>query len=531
MRRHLAALGLFVVAACVQVHQVVLRGRLPDHYDYWLQQFVHLALLRRALLGGEIPLWNPALAGGTPHLADPQVAVLYPLTALPLLVLAPEHVARLVIPLHITIAGAGAYALALSFVGGRAAALIAGLAYMLALQVVHVNSHTLVQQSAAWSPWVLWSLRRGIASRTNQWFAYAGVLGALQLASGAPVVWGFTTIIALVAALVPRTPVRRGIGGLAMSAVVSLTLSAAQLLPTIELLGDSRGGEMVSPLEALEIRGLYIANEFFEPSLVYATPEAAKWLGARAAEAGPVRFASLPTGAPLDGWGDLTAPDRGRATYLPPNVSAIYRDLDAFQGYLAIPLRRTADVFSAINDGRAESRQLTIRDARSPLVDLYGIRYFVTAAVESPAERLRPVFAAPGVRIWENPDAYPFAWWSPVSPPSGTEAPDPRGIVAVLRRSFNAIDLEVRAPAPGRWVVNQMVAPGWRAFVAGRRAPLASASGAQLAVMVEPGTQGVMFRYLPAGAVVGAAVTGGMSASLAIWLLSSSRRAAARRAG
>src|SRR5688572_691318 len=129
MRRHLAGLGVIALAACAQVHQVVLRGQLPDHYDFWLQQLVHLAVLRRALLTGELPLWNPALAGGTPHLADPQSATLYPLTTFPLLLLAPEHVARLTIPLHIALAGAGAYALALSFGTSRVAALTAGLGY------------------------------------------------------------------------------------------------------------------------------------------------------------------------------------------------------------------------------------------------------------------------------------------------------------------------------------------------------------------------------------------------------------------
>ncbi|HEX2325498.1 MAG TPA: hypothetical protein VHQ00_08865, partial [Chloroflexota bacterium] len=103
------ALVSLAAGAVLLVPQTVLLGKLPDHFDYWLQEYVHLVLLQRWLATGEVPLWNGQLVTGTPHLADPQTATLYPLTALPLLLLSPAAVARLSIPLHVFLAGALTY--------------------------------------------------------------------------------------------------------------------------------------------------------------------------------------------------------------------------------------------------------------------------------------------------------------------------------------------------------------------------------------------------------------------------------------
>src|SRR5262245_14845067 len=102
--RQLPAVPALAAGAARPGPQVLLLGKLPDTPDYWAQEFVPLAVLRRGLLSGELPLWNGQLAAGTPHLADPQSAVLYPLTTLPLLVLSPAAVARLSIPLHFFLA-------------------------------------------------------------------------------------------------------------------------------------------------------------------------------------------------------------------------------------------------------------------------------------------------------------------------------------------------------------------------------------------------------------------------------------------
>jgi hypothetical protein len=239
----------------------------------------------------------------------------------------------------------------------------------------------------------------------------------------------------------------------------------------------------------------------------------------------------------VGGYGDLKVPDNRRLAYLAPNVSALYPGLDAFQGYLAIRLRQSGDVFDAINDIGEGSRLLSIRDARPPLLDVYGVRYFVTDGVEAPAERLRLVLRAEQVRVWESPTAYPFAFWTggDLAPSLADAArfpaaPDARGTVRVLRRGFNGVDLEVSTSATGHVVVNQLIAAGWRAFVDGARAPLLIANGGQQAVPLPAGSHRVALRYLPVSVVAGAALSGGTLAALALWSLSAAGRARARSA-
>src|SRR5262245_34110320 len=56
--RQLPAVLALAAGAALLVPQVLLLGKLPDNPDYWAQEFVHLAVLRRGLLSDELPLWN-----------------------------------------------------------------------------------------------------------------------------------------------------------------------------------------------------------------------------------------------------------------------------------------------------------------------------------------------------------------------------------------------------------------------------------------------------------------------------------------
>jgi hypothetical protein len=622
------ALLTLAAGACIQVFQVVLFGKLPDHFDFWLQEYVHLEVLHRALRGGEIPLWNPYLITGTPHLADPQSAVLYPLTTLPLLVLPAALVARLSIPTHIFLAATGTYFLARSYSTSRVAAVAAGFVFSLAPHFAPIELPTYLEQSAAWVPWVLLALRLALQRRAAGWFALAGALWALQLLRGYAQTWYFTGLLLgwfalayLVAEVWPArgsSAVRRVLpllAGLALSGIVALGLSAAQLVPSLDLLGVSHragsfslaeatgrgritlfnllgaagpdaevsgafpGGVALGlalaailfgrlpglrfwsitaatglalclgsavpvwralyatlpgfglwhmPHRALFIWSLSLAmlaaygldalrtrtatrplmacagglsaviwlaayagsdvpdearlgavhliaglaivvalawlrprwkhavvvlalavpldllahtlprlyGRFYPPDAVYAAPEAARWLVDHADSAAGVRFASATYGKLTNQLGDPKVQDNRRLAYLPPNSSALYSGLDAAQGYLAIRLQRSGALFGAINDLGTNPRSLSIIDPSSRLLDVIGVRYFVTddvaffpprsrsgASLPSSSQpgqlqiplsaRFSLAYHGEGVRIWENRRAQPFAWWVP----------------------------------------------------------------------------------------------------------------------
>src|SRR5919108_505177 len=160
------------------------------------------ARLWTGLRTGELPLWNPQLAAGTPHLADPQSAVLYPLTTVPLLLLGPAATARLALPLHFFLAGAFTYGYTRSLCLSRPAATAAGLAYALAPHFAPLGNATYLQQSAAWVPAILWALHTGFDRARLAPFAVAGLLWALQLARGYPQTWYVTGLLAAAYCLV-----------------------------------------------------------------------------------------------------------------------------------------------------------------------------------------------------------------------------------------------------------------------------------------------------------------------------------------
>jgi hypothetical protein len=266
-RADLAALGVLALAAALLVPQTVLLGKLPDHFDYWLQEYVHLAVLHRWLNAGVLPLWNGQLVTGTPHLADPQTATLYPLTTLPLLLLPPAAVARLSIPLHFFLAGALTYGFGRTLGLSRPGAVCAGLGYALAPHFAPLYVAGYLQQSAVWLPAILWALHGafGATGRGQRLglFAAAGALWALQLFRGYPQTWYLTGLCAaacvLVEILLPsggagpagRAPERgqgvRGhqrrlllVCGGVFFALAGLGLGAAQLLPGLALLAGSQ---------------------------------------------------------------------------------------------------------------------------------------------------------------------------------------------------------------------------------------------------------------------------------------------------
>ncbi|HEX2513736.1 MAG TPA: YfhO family protein, partial [Chloroflexota bacterium] len=425
---------------------------------------------------------------------------------------------------------------------------------------------------------------------------------------------------------------------------------------------------MGADLLAYSLPRLY--GTYYPPQAVYEAPLAARWLqdrqvAARLRGESPYRFASAVYQTEDAGEGSRLQDNR-RLAFLPPNTSALYPGIDAAQGYLAIRRRETGDLFGAVNDLGRGARTLSVYDPRSRLLDLIGVRYFVTddastfaslvgggrsltaggppatvpvreplptAAVELQSRlegtaglapdqvvgrltvhgtggetwelpvpagaqgrarfdltplglpavqelrleavdprvrwnvervllhtpfgaRFRPALADGNLRIWENPEALPRAWWvgqytqaddggaaleliregavdpaatavltAPVpgmAPVSGTAPGAERRRplpVALVSETANTRRYDVIAPAEGLLVVSEAAAPGWRATVDGRPASLYTANGGLQAVAVPAGRHQVALRYLPQSVVLGAGISGAAWALLLGWAL------------
>lgn len=234
-------------------------------YPYWAYRDFVLA-------AGKIPLWNPYLFMGAPFLANSQAGVLYPLNW-PLIWFDAPTAVKVASVAHIVIAAWGAYALArralrLHILPSVFAAALFALGGYLTSQVEHVNQ----LQGLAWLPWLLWLWDETLRNRSRiAPLGFAAVL-AMQLLAGhsqsafislvGVAAWTAWQILgewlALrnsdpAAARQPRRflPLGWPVGILALAVVGAAALSAAQLLPTLELTRLSNRSGGLPFLEAL----------------------------------------------------------------------------------------------------------------------------------------------------------------------------------------------------------------------------------------------------------------------------------------
>ncbi|MCY3946156.1 MAG: YfhO family protein [Anaerolineaceae bacterium] len=210
-----------------------------------------------ALMAGQLPLWSPDIFMGVPLLANPQAGTFYPLNW-PLLPLdAPDGI-RLSALLHVFLAIWGTYRLArrrLDILPALAAALIFGLGGFVGAHVEQINQ----LQGMAWLPWLLlWLLRALQGSRTCLLLLAAGL--ALQFLSGHTQTTFISAAgLALTAVLQAATAatsdrlrrMARVLLQLLPALAMALLLTVPQLLPTLELSGQSQRSGGLSPDEVL----------------------------------------------------------------------------------------------------------------------------------------------------------------------------------------------------------------------------------------------------------------------------------------
>ena len=119
-------------------------------------------LLRRAVLDeGALPLWQPGIFSGTPFAANPLSKVWYPPQWLVLLLPPALHL-NVLIWLHLTLAGLGAWQWGRATGLARGPAALAGAGYALAPRLIAAvgSGHVDLAYAAAWVPWLLWAVER-----------------------------------------------------------------------------------------------------------------------------------------------------------------------------------------------------------------------------------------------------------------------------------------------------------------------------------------------------------------------------------
>lgn len=235
--------------------------------DFLRQFYPYRAFVARSLAGGRVPLWNPHQYAGTPALADPQLAVAYPLRllqALPALGgrVLPVWAVTLEAVFHLALAGLLTTFLARALGARPGAAILAGTAFAAGGYATGYPLDQLaIIGSAAWIPGALaglvLALRSDDALRRRRLAALAGAASALSVLAGhgQTAAFGALTAVALIASGL-RSRRRPAAAVAVVWAACALALSAVQWLPTLDLL--ARASRSVSTADVLA--GLPVAD-------------------------------------------------------------------------------------------------------------------------------------------------------------------------------------------------------------------------------------------------------------------------------
>lgn len=255
----------------------------PALRDVTFQVQPSLLYLKRELLAGRLPFWDPHQFSGVPYWSNSQGAPLFPLHLL--FVVLPLQIGFLLLPwLRVVAGGCGAFLLARELEASRQAALVTALVFPLSGMLVSFllfpmgNALCLV-------PWVLLAVER-LASGRGSWPGLA-VAGGLQLLAGHPETAFHTCLIAGV-----YLALRGGEGGLrawsgglrlwgrfAAGWAAAVAIAAVQILPlAFTLVASTRWGlppvRTSAPLALLAAQPLRLVL----PDL-YGNPARGTWWG------------------------------------------------------------------------------------------------------------------------------------------------------------------------------------------------------------------------------------------------------------
>jgi hypothetical protein len=224
-------------------------------YDLLTYFYPYKDAAAAAIRSGRLPLWNPYLFTGVPFLANPQTAIFYPLN-LPSYFLSAAEAVKYSIIFHVFLAGAFMYAFArLSLNLGRAASMAAALVFMFSGFLTQQTGHINQLNAAVWLPLVLLVFDLAWQRRNPAFILLGGLALASQILAGHSQVTflllsglGLYFLFRLGQAWAEEEAERhQRLAWVAISfaapLILGLGLSAAQLLPTLELSRLSiRGG-------------------------------------------------------------------------------------------------------------------------------------------------------------------------------------------------------------------------------------------------------------------------------------------------
>ena len=218
---------------------------------------------------GELPLWDRHFAQGFPLLAAFQPGAFYPPHAI--LRFFPFFLAiRLLFVLHFLIAAIGAYMLLRRWRHSCYLSIVGALLFTLGGTIVSLSNLLNHFQTAVWLPWVILNWERALRAPSWRSFLIFTVVSSVQFIAGSPEM--FAMSMALVAvdglrirSMEPAVSYQRIIGLFVAGNLLVVAVTMAQVLPTLELILQSRRLQTIPAGEALQwsFNPLSLVNFFF----------------------------------------------------------------------------------------------------------------------------------------------------------------------------------------------------------------------------------------------------------------------------
>lgn len=249
-------------------------GQVTLHTDSGTLFTPMLALLSAAWNGGDSFLWASKIYGGHPLFAEGQAGAASPVNILVAYLFDPNYGAGLLHYIYMLVGGAGVYALCRVLGITRWSSAFACLVVIFSGTWLHSTHNLAITSSLAWAPWLMVAVESWLKSPSVSRGCFLAIPAALMVFSGYPQIAHGAAIyiaVSLVTIFLSRAD-RNGMGakwkkylltGL-LAVVIAFGLSAIQLLPLVELVGQShRVNGITMPFGGLTPLSEYLKGLFY----------------------------------------------------------------------------------------------------------------------------------------------------------------------------------------------------------------------------------------------------------------------------
>jgi len=250
-------LVLLVVAAMVIwfCDEMVFSGKIPFFRDLITYFYPIKFSIAEAVKAGSLPLWDRHMATGFPVMAGLQSAVFYP-PSIAFYLLPFSSAIQFTFVFHYFIAASGGYCLFRSWEYPIHIALIGAILFAFGGTTVSLTNLLNHFQSAVWLPWAIYFWEHAVKSKRWKEFAIFAMVSLCQLLAGSPEIFVLSIgLIVLDTVRLQRDQPSHGffrpMAMLLGSGCIIVGLGMVQLLPTAELISQSRRDQPIPASEAL----------------------------------------------------------------------------------------------------------------------------------------------------------------------------------------------------------------------------------------------------------------------------------------